>query len=418
MATTYKMALTNSRGLARAIFFDGLAKPMVISPGFIDEPLLTAQPAYFLGQQECLAAVRFEEAESLLFKDPRLRELYIETIVENYLFALSRKHPTLRLTSKIQELRLLSDMTDDAHFGYDHHYTKCLALDHLNDKSIIRFKDDGDLTDSDCLDFVLVKNYIDKACLAYETAVRYAISRTVTIETNGHDLFGTGSHQVPIATVKELPLTFDQMDSLEVVRPGEPGRESGTYFVTRGMGAGFSIPKEEVSANNYYDRHLLAYYFCALRDQSPIVRFKNFYNVLEFFFEECAQRANASPKSELEHLTLVIRELFNPAELSSLFAKQDAKWLARVSSPQATSSGVVLDALDLQASDLLGECARRIYAIRNACVHSKNTRRGKVEARLVPSLDEEEGMAAEVPLMQEIAARCIEELAEVAAPRA
>jgi len=30
MATTYKMTLTNSRGLARAIFFSGLAKPMVI----------------------------------------------------------------------------------------------------------------------------------------------------------------------------------------------------------------------------------------------------------------------------------------------------------------------------------------------------------------------------------------------------
>jgi len=132
MTRNYKMALTNSRGLARAIFFNGLAKPMVIAPGLIDEPLLTAQAVYFLGQQECLAIFSFEWAELPHFNERKL-QLFIETLLDNYLFAFSRKHPDLCLTSKVQEYRFLPDMADEAHFGYDEHYTKCLALDHLND---------------------------------------------------------------------------------------------------------------------------------------------------------------------------------------------------------------------------------------------------------------------------------------------
>src|SRR5262245_21532940 len=127
------MALTNSRGVGRAIFFEGLEKPMVIAPALIDAPLLTAQPAYFLSLQDCLAMIRFSDDELDYYKAHGTLEILLETVCDNYLFALSKTDPQLRLTSKVQELVLRSDMTDQLHFGFDHHLTECLALDPLND---------------------------------------------------------------------------------------------------------------------------------------------------------------------------------------------------------------------------------------------------------------------------------------------
>jgi hypothetical protein len=79
-----------------------------------------------------------------------------------------------------------------------------------------------------------------------------------------------------------------------------------------------------------------------------------------------------------------------------------------VRSDLRTASGVAIRALDPLNPEPVGALAARIYAIRNACVHSKHTRKGQVEARFVPSLDEEKAIEGEVPLIREIAARCIE----------
>ena len=141
--TQFKIALTNGRGLGTVVFFSGLEKPMVIAPSWTDESMLTRQLFYFISQQECVAWVTFDHADAAAAESEGTLDKRLESIVDNYLFALSRQHPEWRLTSKLHQYVLRPDKTDDLHFGFDNHITECLALDRLNDTTIRLFEVEG-----------------------------------------------------------------------------------------------------------------------------------------------------------------------------------------------------------------------------------------------------------------------------------
>ena len=291
VAINYLVALTNSRGLARAVFFSGLDFPAAIYPAFVDEPLLTRQPFYFLSRQECIAKVRFKDGLPPELDEPEAVEQLVDALLDNYLFAYSRLHPEAGLTTKVHELVLRPDMTDGNHFAYDSLLTECLAFDPSNDDTIIAFRD-GDEVDQDThSDYVLVRDYIDPAHERYVKEIQKALGRMVTVETRGNAELGTGTTRLPIATVAERLWTYDEMQLWE---------------------------------------------------------------------------------------------------------------------KRTTSSGVEIDSLNCAAVPLVEHYAERLYAIRNACIHSKHTRRGRVEARIVPSLAEESLLTDELPVLQELAARFIE----------
>jgi hypothetical protein len=392
------------------VFFNGLEKPMVVAPSWTDESMLTRQLFYFISGQECVAWVTFDQAEAAQAESDGTLDKRLESIVDNYLFALSRQRPEWRLTSKLHEYVLLPDMSDDLHFGFDNHITECLALDRLNDKSIRRFEVEGadGFVEHGFDDFLPLREILDGIRTTYEREILKALSMRVRVTTVDHEALGTGTHVLPIATLTERPLTFDEMDLFRVLKGARPGPEPDRQFVSVGGTKGFWIPKVTIEHSVRYDPQLLAYYFCALRDPSPIVQFKNYYNVLEFFFDTAAARAGlAANRSESEHLRALIKELITVADVVSLLA-QNSSWAASVRSDIRTASGVLIRALDPLAPEPVDALAARIYAIRNACVHSKHTRKGQVEARFVPSLDEEKAVEGDVPLIREIAARCIE----------
>jgi hypothetical protein len=409
--TQFKMALTNGRGLGTVLFFSGLEKPMVIAPSWTDESMLTRQLFYFVSRQDCVAWVTFDQGDAAQAESDGTLDKRLESIVDNYLFALSRQRPEWRLTSKLHEYVLRPDMSDDLHFGFDNHNTECLALDRLNDKSIRRFEVEGadGFVEGGFDDFLPLREILDGIRTTYEREILKALSTRVRVTTVDHETLGTGTHVLPIATLAERPLTFDEMDLFRVLKGARSGPEPDRQFVSDGGGTrGYWIPKITIEHSVTYDPQLLAYYFCALRDPSPIVQFKNYYNVLEFFFDTAAARAGlAANRLESEHLRALIKELMSVADVASLLAP-DSSLAASVRSDIRTASGVVIRALDPLASEPVDALAARIYAIRNACVHLKHTRKGQVEARFVPSLDEEKAIEGEVPLMREIAARCIE----------
>lgn len=258
-------------------------------------------------------------------------------------------------------------------------------------------------------DFLPLREILDEIRTTYEREILKALSTRVRVTTVDHEALGTGTHVLPIATLAERPLTFDEMDLFRVLKGARPGPEPDRQFVSDGGGTrGFWIPKVTIEHSVTYDPQLLAYYFCALRDPSPIVQFKNYYNVLEFFFDTIAARAGlAANRPESEHLRALIKELITVADVASLLAP-GSSWATSVRSDIRTASGVLIPAVDPLAPESVDALATRIYAIRNACVHSKHTRKGQVEARFVPSLDEERAVEGEVPLIREIAARCIE----------
>src|SRR5262245_30828244 len=101
--TQFKIALTNGRGLGTVVFFSGLEKPMVIAPSWTDESLLTRQLFYFISRQECVAWIVFDQVDAAQAESDGTLDKRLESIVDNYLFALSRQRPEWRLTSKLHE---------------------------------------------------------------------------------------------------------------------------------------------------------------------------------------------------------------------------------------------------------------------------------------------------------------------------
>ena len=114
MAISFEMPLTNSRGLGKIVFFSGLRFPMVITPGLLGEPILTAQAYYFADRLDSVVRTHFESDK----KDvPPERER--EYVIDNYLFEYSKKHPDSKSTSKITESLYWQWDSDDAYFQYD-----------------------------------------------------------------------------------------------------------------------------------------------------------------------------------------------------------------------------------------------------------------------------------------------------------
>jgi hypothetical protein len=81
---------------------------------------------------------------------------------------------------------------------------------------------------------------------------------------------------------------------------------------------------------------------------------------------------------------------------------------ARIAQSRTTSSGETISSLNLAAADIIKEYAGRVYQLRNACIHSKKTRKGVPTPRIAPSTAEEDILKDEMLIMQWLAVQCIE----------
>ena len=153
--TSILLPLTNARGLGKVTFFNGLDFPVVMKPSLMGEPILTAQAYYFLERIDSVVATSFP-----VNQEPSIRDL--EYIIDNYLFEYSKKHPDEKITSKITEFVFWQDDPDNAYFSYDWKLTECLALDTLNDPSIIDCKDPTRAM-NEIFDWLLYRPYFDSA---------------------------------------------------------------------------------------------------------------------------------------------------------------------------------------------------------------------------------------------------------------
>lgn len=404
MAITIAMPLTNARGLNRVILFTGLKFPVVVAPSLMGEPIITAQAYYFLDRLDSVAIVRFESPSDV----PSERE--IELIVDNYLFAYSQKYPDSKVTSKIAEYVYWRNDPNYHYFRYDWQMTECLVLDTLNDPSIVECQDPYHDTKTSMHDWCLFKPYFQEAFDEYRKKLKNAMSVTVAVETNDHPSLGAGKVELPIMRFLSSPLTLEQVEMLEVVSPDTVTPGDTTFRVTRGIApeSDFDIPQETIVASSYRDAELLAYYFSAIRDRSPVSQFKNYYNVVEYFFEDARVCSGTGATREAEQLEAVLRWAVPPAELLTQLRSLPTRALANLSGSRTTSSGERVDALNMSAADIVKEYAHHVYQLRNACIHSKKTRRGTTTARITPSTVEEMILSDDIPVLQWVAVKCID----------
>lgn len=411
MGLIYDIQLTNSMGLGKIIFFSGLQFPMVISPSLIGEPVLTAQAFYFLERLECVARVEFKSSDDIPPAESEEELMQkIEYVMDNYLFAYSRIHPESKITSKINEFVFWHNDPLSHYLEYDWRMTECLVLDGVNDESIKLCGDKNHETNDSWEDWLLFNCYFMPIREEYRKRLEDAMKHTITVITQGHTSLGTGEYLLPIIKTRTKALSLEQVRMFEVVRPREYNSGSSYYQVSRGFPTtnNFEIPQEELIVTSYHDPYLLSYYFCALRDHAPISQFKNFYNVLEYFFDDAPIALGVTAKKELEQLEAVIRCTVNGSDLKTAIEALGPKYLNKVDHPRLTSSGEKIQPLNISTSDIIKAYTDRLYAIRNACIHSKKTRYGKKEALIVPATEDESIVSDELILLRWLAAQCIE----------
>lgn len=410
MGINYDFQLTNSMGLGKIVFFSGLQFPMVISPSLIGEPLLTAQAFYFLERLECVARVKFESSDDMPTAESEEELMQkIEYVMDNYLFAYSRMHPESKITSKPNEFIFWHDDPLYHYFEYDWRMTQCLVLDGANDESIELCRDDEHDATESWEDWLLFNCYFLPIHEEYRKRLEDAMKHTVTVRTQEHTSLETGDYHLPIIKMRSKPLSLEQVRMFEVVYPGNK-TDSSYHRVNRGIPTpdDLEIPKEELIVTSYHDSHLLSYYFCALRDHDPISQFKNLYNVLEYFFDDAPTILGVTANRESEQLDAVVRCAISAFDLKSEIMALGSRYLNKVCSPRLTSSDETIRSLDISAPDIIKAYSSRLYEIRNACLHSKKTRRGRKEARIVPATEDESIVADELTLLMWLASQCIE----------
>ena len=282
-----------------------------------------------------------------------------------------------------------------------------MALDALNDPSVLECKDPFN---DEVFDWCRFKPYWQEAYDAYRKNLNVATRIEVFVRTKDHPTLGTGTHHLPIVKFVSHPLTLEQVEMLGSANFRELKPDSPTYHVSRGLESefNFEFPQEIITATSYHDPQLLAYYFSAVRDNSPVSEFKNYYNVLEYFFEEAPLRLGVAAQYEREQIEAVLRWAVSAHELLEKARSLPSDVITEVTNSRRTSSGEIIAGLNLNASDFIREYAGRVYQLRNACIHSKKTRRGVATPRIVPSMDEEKILSDEIPLMQWLAVKCIE----------
>lgn len=410
MALSFDSTLTNAKGVSKIILFKGLSHPMVLTPTILGEPVFTAQPFYFLNEMDCVMRIRFENPQIDMLNLATTEDLndFIENLIDNYLFECSKKYPESKVTSKITNYSYWKDDLDEAYFLCDRMNVQYLSLDVLNDEAIISCRDSE--TGMGYNGWFLMKNYKEWSFEEYIDDLRKLFSKTVDVEVKDHQALGTGRYTIPLVKTNPTILTFHQAQTFELVSSRDFKEDKEFYPINRGIPSrdNFRVEQEVVKAEKYHDKELLAYFFSALRDKSPLTQFRNLYNVLEFFFEEAPQRIGVNVRIERDMIKAVFSWAINDAELQSFINSLPSEVISAITTEQITTSGEAIQGIDLNSTTIGEEVSKRVYEIRNACMHSKKTRRGSPIARFVPTSKQESILRNEFLLMHWLAIKVIE----------
>lgn len=412
MAITYQYALTNAKGLCRVLYFEGLDMSMVITPVLAGNPLLTAQAFYYLEQLDSVAIVRFEKEEIgklKQFKNSDELGRYLEYLTDNYLFYYSKVNPLSKITSQMTEYKYWED--EGSYLGYDGNFTKSLALDPLNDTSIIKLSNDDIPNKDHIYDWNVVSYYTDEYRESYISSMKSALGKTVAVEFDDNEEYGTGKYTLPLVETSQGLLSYHQASMLDTISSDRLSLDSDRICVSRGFGGNsdFYLPVETFHVTNLHDSELLAYFFSGIKEHLPISKFRRFYNVLEYFFEAAPAALGETARNEREQISCVLRWVITKDDLVDFIS--NSVWdgyLGEIQGGMVSTNGLNVEPFSIDSENIVNDVAVWLYDIRCACVHSKATYKGRIQPRFVPYSDSEKIVSLSIPILQTIAVLCIE----------
>lgn len=386
------------------MLFSGLEYTVLVRPTVHGEPLLTAQGIYYIDRLESVAHVRGNSG------DDTLPEEKVEYLIDNYLFEFSKLHPESRMTFKVVDYAF---WLDDPHSKYllaDHRHTRTLALDSLNDPAVASVEAIDETDEVDLDDWDIGRNYSLSYIGEYIAGTAALLEKKVKVallpDEDRDGYFG----KLRVVKAEDSFIDYFQARALEDLRARDIPIDATQVALSDSQitGAQTSLPVERITATKKHNPILLSHFFSGVKELNPLKGYLSYYNVLEYYFEEAPILLARSAKIELEQLKCTLEILMSDADVQGMLEALPAASRATVLADMSTSSGVPLKRLDDQAESLRSEFARWLYDIRCAVVHSKKTRKGLAVASFEPYSIAARNVAIAVPLVRELAIRCIE----------
>ncbi|EKN3458663.1 hypothetical protein ACQIBV_002885 [Yersinia enterocolitica] len=400
--TSYTCQLYESEGIAKIIVFSGLDFDLIIHPYVYGEPLVTLQPVYFLEQLGSIAKLEVEHPK-------KISELETEYLIDNYLFEYSLIHDSSRLCSKINTPAFWAPDFSDLYQYHDQRRTRALTLDPLNDDSIISIQDLNG-KDWPFTDYCIPKEFIDDALKESATKIldlhKQKLIAMINLTSERDGYYGK---------LRLLENEGDLIDFTQAVRFDYISeyslKDKVSYELSSDIEHGNSIelPIERVTATEKYSPTLLSFYFSGLRERNPLISFTGFYNVLEYYLEEAPVILGIQPlRTERENLQKVVELLTDQSELYTKLNSLSSKSKTKLQNDIISSSRVKIKGLRIiNRTSLIKDISDWLYGIRCAVVHSKKSRKGKVEAIFEPYSKEVDNITPALEVIKWLAQKCI-----------
>lgn len=412
MALNIHLQLSNSENLLKIIYFEGLSHKIVIHPTIHGEPLLTAQPYYYLENLESVATIRYEN------NIQPLKDNELEYLVDNYLFEYSKLHTTSKISTKVTEFKFWLNNSNDYYFDYDQRNTRALVLDSLNDDAVKSIAPVDPNDNVDYSDWLIINNYLMPIFENYIDQVSSLLNKKVNVVFLPDD--GRDGYIGKLRIVKPNSglISYNQAHRLDHITARDINTDCNNIDIKQACDLSInSLPVERITAVKEHNPTLLSFYFSGLREFNPLASFIGYYNVLEYYFEEAPLQLSKSANTERKQLCCVIELLCNTNQLFSKLNNLSDNDKRSIESHIDTSSGVSIRELNIiNNNDLINETTRWIYDIRCAIVHSKKTRNQQVTPVFQPYTDCIDNIKPALLIMQWLACLCIEKDYELSHP--
>jgi hypothetical protein len=197
---------------------------------------------------------------------------------------------------------------------------------------------------------------------------------------------------------------------------------------------------QHFTTSEYHNPFLLDLYFAGLREKSPLIQFKNFYNIIEYVFEdavieECKRHLSIGEaalindlsdyekwkekldnkfrydknklKSEDTQLKISINMFVEKTELVGKIMSLDSTSKDHFLKPATLTKDLKIPPLNLNDDNLLNNYSKRIYLIRNSVIHTKRRVHGKMVPAILPFSLEEGFLEEEIYLLKFCAQKII-----------
>jgi hypothetical protein len=410
------LQLSGSKGIGRFVLFKGLKYTVLVKPTVYGNPVLSVQGIYFLEQMECAAHVRDED-------DLSQSESELEYILDNYLFEFAKQHPETRMTFRVAEGMFWQDDLSSMYHSADHMLTETLALDQLNDTSVLQIDALDPADNIDLNEWDIGANYAKAVLAEYVENISTLLQKKVLVKVVPSEERDGYFGKLRVVKPQAPYIDVFQATALENVDPSSLGAthnddvptsfrlsDSATY------GCEPELHVEKITATKTYTPILLSHFFSGVKETNPLKAYLAYYNILEYYFEEAPALLSRNVRTELEQLKCVMELLTTEAEVAAKLTSIDPDIRFAIASPLLPSVGPAILGVDLAQPSLRGELARWLYEIRCAVVHSKKTRRGSPASGFEPYTAAANSVSVGVEIARWLAILCIEKDHDLANP--